>query len=53
MEKKEKKKEKLIFRKKGFSEAYMLREVDCSDLTGFFQVVVPNQHKVKQIKQAS
>jgi len=43
----ERKKEKLIL-EKGFSEAYMLREVDCNDLTGFFQVV-PSQ----QVNQAA
>ena len=37
-----KKKEKLIF-EKGFSEAYMLGEVDCNDLTGLFQVVPKQQ----------
>lgn len=31
----------ILFADMGFSEAYMLGEVDCTDLTAFFQVLLP------------
>jgi hypothetical protein len=37
-----------LFADMGFAEAYMLGEVECADLTGFFQVRFPMDRKVEK-----